>query len=387
MENKYISEIKKAEELSARVIESLNSLEFDREDGLIEEYCEHTKAVKDVDLNKMWFRFVIKQNRRAIIMSASAAVVLLLLSLLIFLPSDKFAEEGIYALREQITPAKGVVTLRLASGETIAIDSLKTTDNLISGVEINTVSEEISYEIFGVSTSDSRSAGIEDKTTVDKKEGIEYNELYIPKGRSYSLILSDGSRVWLNAESSIRYPVKFAKNERRVFIKGEAFFDVKHNPESLFIAETDDYKVKVLGTKFNVNSYSDESVVATTLVSGSVSVTNDDANEFVITPGEQFRYNRESRNIEMIKVDVDIYTSWTENKLRLDQMTLEDVFKILQRRYDIDVFYSNEEVKYEKFNGKVPLNDNLNIILDLISTVSNIEFQIEKKLIVIRYKD
>ncbi len=388
MNDRYINEIKKAEELSARVIESLNSSDYEREDDLIGEYSEHIKLVGKIDLDKMWFRFIIREKRRAIITAASAAVVIMLLSLLVFIPYQRYPKESSVSLMEEIKPAKGVVTLRLASGESVVIDSLNTTENLISGVEINTVSEEISYEIFGLSTSKDGSSSTDKRVTLsDQNETVEYNELHIPKGRSYSLILSDGSKVWLNAESSIRYPVKFSKNERRVYVKGEAYFDVKHKPDQLFIAETADYDVKVLGTKFNINTYSDELVAATTLVSGSVSVVKDNIKEVVITPGEQLRYNRENRTIETLKVDVDIYTSWTENKLMLEQMTLEEIFKILQRRYDIDVFYSDDAVKQERFNGKVPLNDNLNIILDLISTVSNLEFQIEKRLIVIRYKD
>jgi ferric-dicitrate binding protein FerR (iron transport regulator) len=215
----------------------------------------------------------------------------------------------------------------------------------------------------------------------------EYNELYIPKGKSYSLILSDGTRVWLNAESSIRYPVQFGSNERRVVIDGEAFFDVTHDTGKPFIVQTNDYNVKVLGTKFNVNAYKDEKVTATTLVSGLVSVSKEGANDLLVNPGEQISFNRSDGSIGKKEVDVELFTSWVNNKLKLESMRVEDIFRILGRRYDIDVFFSDEGAKDVEFTGKIPLNDNLNVILDQISIISNIEFQIEKRLIVVRYKD
>ena len=301
------------------------------------------------------------------------AAVLIITSLLIFIPKNNNDRYDTLALQKEIKPATGVVSLRLARGKLVSIDSLSSDSASLLGVDIDNNKQEISY---------TKESGSSKKTSIDfikpsKKELVEYNELIIPKGRSYSLVLSDGTRVWLNAESSIHYPVSFSKGERRVKISGEAFFDVVLDANRVFIAETENYNIKVLGTKFNISSYQDEDIAATTLVSGSISIfTDNNSNKVepaVVSPGEQFRYNKSDETIEITKVDTELYTSWVNNNLRLNQMPLKDIFKILSRRYDIDVVFCDERAKHEKFSGLIPLNDNLNTILDQLSKVSKVE--------------
>lgn len=397
MNEKYRQAIEEAELLSKKILDNLDDTsivdlpsnlsaeEASVQKETLQEYSAHNIKKKGVNVEYAWLKLWLRYNSKYMYTAASAAVILIIASLLIFIPANNNKNNSeILSFQEEIKPASGSVSLKLANGEIISIDSISSIGANLLGVDVNSGKQEISYA--GESTTNQA------RSTIDasKIEGAAFNELTIPKGRSYSLVLSDGTRVWLNAESSIRYPVSFGKGERRVTIKGEAFFDVKYDAGKVFIAETENYNIKVLGTKFNVSTYSDEEIAAATLVSGSISISSNNnmsTKETMVEPGEQFRYNKRNKITEVTKVDTDLYTSWVDNNLRIKQMSLEEIFKILRRRYDIDVFYSDNQAKYEKFSGKIPLNDNLNIILEQISIVSKVEFQIENKLIVIRYKD
>lgn len=382
MNEKYRQAIEDAQDLSKKILDS-------QDNASNIEYAAHKLKRSKINIDSAWLKLWLRYNSRYIYTTASAAVILIIVSLLIFIPANNNnTNNQVLAFQEEIKPATGIVSLKLANGEIVSIDSISSTGASLLGVNLDSDRQEISYA--GEQESNATSNKPSNNVKPIKISDIAYNELSIPKGRSYSLVLSDGTRVWLNAQSSIRYPVSFGEGERRVKVTGEAFFDVKYDSGKLFIAETEDYNVKVLGTKFNISSYVDEEIAAATLVSGSISISSSNSanrEETVVAPGEQFRYNKKSQNKEITKVDTDLYTSWVDNNLRIKQMTLEDIFKILRRRYDIELFYSDEDTKYEKFSGKIPLNDNLNVILDQISTISKVEFQIEKKLIVIRYKD
>jgi len=394
MNKKYSEAIKESQRLSEKILnEFSNSSTFykdsvlnDKEESILKEYSTNKQNRKDVNIDNAWIKLWLRFNSRYIYTVASAAVILFLISLLIFTPTNNNRLNNSLSFQEEIKPASGVVSLKLASGEVVSIDSISSMQASFFGVELDSVKQEISYN----RVRDSVKALNVTSEGFKNSDQQEFNELTIPKGRSYSLVLSDGTRVWLNAQSSIRYPVSFVEGERRVKITGEAFFDVKHHNNNVFIVETEEYNIKVLGTKFNISSYLDQEVAAATLVSGSISISSNNSNEVeevVVAPGEQYRYNKKNKSREIAKVDTELYTSWVDNNLRIKQMSLEDIFKILVRRYDIDLFYSDEGTKHEVFSGKIPLNDNLNVILEQISTVSKVEFQIEKKLIVVRYKD
>jgi hypothetical protein len=384
---KYRQAIEEAERISKSILDESDTTGISEDDSIIKEYAEHASKLNEVNLNTAWIKLKFRYYSRYIYAAASVAAVLIITSLLIFIPKNNNDRYDTLALQKEIKPATGVVSLRLASGKLVSIDSLSSDSASLLGVDIDNNKQEISY---------TKESGSSKKTSIDfikpsKKELVEYNELIIPKGRSYSLVLSDGTRVWLNAESSIHYPVSFSKGERRVKISGEAFFDVVLDANRVFIAETENYNIKVLGTKFNISSYQDEDIAATTLVSGSISIfTDNNSNKVepaVVSPGEQFRYNKSDETIEITKVDTELYTSWVNNNLRLNQMPLKDIFKILSRRYDIDVVFCDERAKHEKFSGLIPLNDNLNTILDQLSKVSKVEFKVENRIIEIGYKD
>jgi len=380
MKNKYEDALKKAMERSENILK--NPQEED-----IAYYKERENKISQINPDRAWSRLWFRSRGVSLISVASAAVIVLLLSLVIFIPTKQKDSDKAVKL-SNLLPVKGMVTLELSSGEIVELDSSSNIAERLSGIIVDANENEISYA--GVNRDDT-SANEIDKERKESVRGkrettVEYNELSIPKGRSYSVVLSDGSKVWLNAQSKLKYPVRFSKNERRVYISGEAYFEVMKDDKIPFLVETSDYSVKVLGTKFNVNAYPDERIGATTLVSGAISIPLVDGQDRLIVPGEQFQFNKDSKSVIVEKVNTDLYTSWIDNVLIMDQMPLEEIFKILRRRYEINLFFDDESIKRETFSGVIPLNDYLDIILNQISKVSNVDFQMEGSVVIVRYK-
>ena len=217
------------------------------------------------------------------------------------------------------------------------------------------------------------------------KQEIVYNTIVVPRGGEYKLELADGTLVWLNSDSELRYPVKFAGSQRDVWLKGEGYFEVSKNPEKSFRVVVDDMIVKVLGTSFNISAYADSPLALTTLCSGQVRLTDcmNPENEQDLLPGEQLLFHRESRKMEIRNVDTDVFVSWREGFFQFDNHTVEEVFMILQRWYNVQVFYANTEARQEVFTGKLPRFDNMMIIIDLIKRVSDLKITVDGKVIYI----
>ena len=222
----------------------------------------------------------------------------------------------------------------------------------------------------------------------EKKDSVtidEYNMIRTPLGGEYALTLSDGTRVWLNAMSELRYPVAFGGDTREVELRGEAYFDVAEDENKPFVVRTDEFSVRVLGTSFNISAYADSPLALTTLCSGHVRLTDcmNPRNERDLLPGEQLSFHRESRKMEIRNVDTDVFVSWREGFFQFDNHTVEEVFMILQRWYNVQVFYANAEVRQELFTGKLPRFDDMMIIIDLIKRVSDLEITVDGKVIYI----
>jgi hypothetical protein len=370
MEERYKKAMADAKEKAEKMLEEVTP-----EDAA--QYRERLEFSRGVDPGKSWIRFWLKVNRMKLVrISAAAASIILAVSVLFIINSEKEKSVMVADLQQELMPAKGNVVLTLSSGKKLVLDSLKGNIAGASGVKVDIAEGEISYESVNNQRINDRSSSSQ----------IEYNELYVPKGRSYSIVLSDGTKVWLNAMSSIRYPVRFAERGRNVTITGEAYFEVTRNETAPFTVSTGDYKVKVLGTSFNIKSYPEESKTTTTLVTGVVSIPNDKGGEVVMSPGQQFRYDRLSNSSETVKVNTDFYTSWINNFLSIEEEPLSEIFTVLKRRYDIEVVFDDISLEQEKFSGKLPLNDNLSIVLKQLSKVSQVDFTSTNRTIRVSYR-
>lgn len=211
------------------------------------------------------------------------------------------------------------------------------------------------------------------------------NRLVIPKGKTYELKLSDGTHVWLNSESELIYPTNFTGNTREVILRGEAFFDVAKDASKPFIVANNQMKIKVLGTSFNVSGYVSERLQNVTLVNGSVQVQIDNDSAFRISPSEQFSYDKEKQTTSIQVVNTDLYTAWTEGKYIFKDTRLEDILSKLQRWYDFEIIYLQEELKNRRFSIVINREDNLKDVLEVISFTSNVKLVQENNIIKVKY--
>ena len=216
---------------------------------------------------------------------------------------------------------------------------------------------------------------------------VEYNKIIVPRGGEYNLVLADGTSVVINADSKLSIPDRFEGKERRVRLEGEALFHVVKDAEHPFVVEMEGGDVTVLGTVFNVSAYSEEVCIQTTLVEGSVAFRGKGMKEVrVIVPGEQVTYDVQTNSVEVEKVDTGIYTAWAEGKWIIEGKRLEDIMKQLARWYDVSVFYQNPEVKDLVFTGDLEKYSSCNVILDIISMTTSVEFELKDKMIIVKMK-
>ncbi len=209
----------------------------------------------------------------------------------------------------------------------------------------------------------------------EEKITIQNNHLVIPKGKTYQLLLSDGTRIWLNSETEITYPTRFVGNKREITLIGEAFFEAAKNKERPFIVNANGMEVKVLGTSFNVSCYTADKTISTTLIEGSVSVKTENKKTVTITPSEQFTYNRDNAKTDIRIVNTELFTSWIDGKYIFKDATLEDIVKKLQRWYDFSVNYEDESLKYNHYSLIAERETNLDQLLEVISYTSNIKLE------------
>ena len=272
-------------------------------------------------------------------------------------------------------PGKDGAILILNDGTQLVLDDLK--DGLITtqnGIKVLLKGGQVTY--------------VSESSVAENK--LAYHTMATPRGRQFQLMLPDGSKVWLNAASSIRYPIRFPGKERKVEITGEAYFEIAKDLTKPFKVMIDSgTEIEVLGTYFNINSYRDEGGINTTLLEGSLKVTNAASKSVVLTPGQQAQIKRVGENEEenstvkvISNVDVERVMAWKNGVFNFQDATLEEVMRQLERWYDIDVVYEKGIPPLE-FYGKMGRDLTLSTVLRGLN-LSNVNFRIEdgRKLVV-----
>lgn len=214
------------------------------------------------------------------------------------------------------------------------------------------------------------------QTIEQQQEELIYNKVTIPKGAGqYRIELADGSVIWLNSDSRLEYPVDFAKEERRVRISGEAYFEVARDTERPFIVETALQSILVLGTKFNVSAYPSEEAL-TTLASGSVKVISaNNVDTVVLTPGQQSVLSSENGILTVRKVCVEDVISWKNGITSIENMSLSQVVKAISRTYDVDFDLERLQADNIILRGSIPNDERLEVVLSVLSKVADVEFK------------
>ena len=310
-----------------------------------------------------------KRQKRYFVLGGSvvAASVVVACMLLIFgLEKQQKESSPVMAGQEkvEINPAKGKVMLVLENGKQINLSNSLPDTLHLSSVAMIGEKGKLSYRM----TADS----------LPVEEVI--HKIVTTVGGDYQLVLSDGTRVWLNAESEIDYPIEFLGDKREVFLKGEAYFEVAPDPEKPFIVKTTSMQTRVLGTSFNINAYENEPNVYTTLLTGKVEVMlnkRGNASPVVLKPAMQLKLDKESGDFSVEKVRVEEITAWRYGVFMFAEDDIEVVTRMLSRWYDVKFVFDGERKGPHTFSGRMSKDDKLNEILEMLTLTGGPEFKIE----------
>lgn len=299
-----------------------------------------------------------------------AASIILLIGLSVTLYITDFSLEPQLAQTIEIHPGQKGAELILSNGETVQVMN---TQKLLKEQNGSLVQID---SLKGIVYGNQKSEG--------KK--LIYNTIKVARGQEFNLQLADGTSVWLNAESELRFPVEFVADNRKVYLKGEAYFEVAHNKEKPFIVNSFEQDLKVYGTKFNVNAY-DENLIKTVLVEGTVGVKIKYVNEEArMVAGDLLVANTVERSMNTKKVDVYSYIAWKDGYFLFQNESLEDIMLRLERWYDVKVFYQDNKVRNELFVGDMKRYTDIDKLLYFMEKSSDAKFEIKDGVIIVRSK-
>lgn len=324
-------------------------------DGILQ---KTTKKKKTFQLSKIsWYK------------QSAAALILLFIGLgayYNFTSSTTTAVKPIILAKNDLGPGGNKAILTLANGSTVVLDSTK--NGLViqqSNTQIvKTGKGQLSYSILSKGSKE-----------------LVFNSIRTPRGGEYQLVLPDGTKVWLNASSSIRFPVAFVGKERKVSISGEAYFEVAKNKKMPFIVSTGNMNIEVLGTHFNVLAYQDEAVIKTTLLEGAVKIINEKSVAY-LRPGEQSRLTDKGQLSVKKDIDLDREIAWTKGQFNFNSNTIQEIMQQLSRWYDVEVVYQGKTSK-ETFSAVIKRSSNISQVLKLMES-SGVKFTIEGKKIYVK---
>ena len=322
------------------------------------------------DIDEGWKRVkkVTQPRRRRIFRYAAVAVVTLLLTVG-YWGWYRVGKMEKVTLVQEIRRAEGVPVLTLANGVQVALAKQNLKKPIRQAgtlVVIDNGSEALQY--------------VHDSLGAEQQPQV-FNTLYIPKGGEYSLTLADGSRVWLNSETTLRYPVNFTGKTREIELEGEAYFEVASDSLRPFYVRTGNKSVEVLGTHFNVAYYKFDTLWHTTLVEGKVKIHSGE-NSYILCPGTHYEENIVTGHSSITDVDVQLYTSWKDGKVFFKDERLEDIVRRLARWYDFEIFYMNPAIKDLHFGGTINKYNSFEVVLRYLERTAGVRFDIRGKTVI-----
>ena len=334
---------------------------------------------RQINWEKDYQQFITKRqrtrkNRRIKTIIRYAAILTLPLvaaGVFFFQKNDR---QAIVSISEVIKPGEHKAVLITGGGERITLsDSTLSPIQEQNGMIVNVMNNKVFYTL--------------PEDSLCTQESPIFNTLQIPRGGEYFLTLADGTEVWLNAETEIRYPVQFTGNKRVVYLDGEAYFTVAPDKKKPFTVVSTHASVSVLGTQFNFRAYPDEQDVQTTLVSGSVIMQSEKYKQQIkLVPGEQGVLEKRSANLTKQEVNTYLYTAWKDGRFAFRDARLEDLFNILARWYDLSVFYQSPEAKDIRFTGDLNKTDDFKSILKIIEQNERVTFTVNQRTVFIQAK-
>ncbi len=319
--------------------------------------------------NQLWERIkserVIETKRISWIPRVAAAIIVLALGVASYTYVKNNHEQETVAA---VVPGGNKAILTLANGEKIILSNLSNGEIAEqSGVKITKTKEgEIIYSVNDIAnTSTGRDV---------------YNKIETPLGGKYQVNLPDGTKVWLNAGSSLDFPISFKGKERVVKLSGEAYFDVAHNKVKPFKVISANQTIEVLGTQFNVNSYTDEPDTRTTLIEGSVRLSNHQGLKKILKPGQRAVLTAKNIAIEHSLIDQDI--SWINGDFTFEGASLATIMRQISRWYNVEVVYKGETAAV-RFGGSISMSKSLEEVLKVLEMTEGVNFKLEGRRILV----
>lgn len=330
------------------------------------EFCE-------IDMEKGWKRFEQQVQRsrryswRRVLKYAAAIVIPVAVGFSVWF-SNRGEQIKSPVVSGLIEPGQVKATLVLPGGTMLALKDVK--------------QEEIEVD-EGLKAKRTSAGLVYDSTAVVKEEELKYNTLKIPRGGEFRLTLSDGTSVVLNSATNLKFPVTFGKGERKVYLDGEAYFEVKKDSTRPFYVEMEGMQVQVYGTSFNVNTRKGNEV-QTVLVEGKIGIKLTDlASEYMLCPGTLVCFDQKNKTVKTKSVDPSQYVAWTKGIFTFEEESLEQIMNTLSLWYDVDVFYQTESVKQLHFSGHLGRYKEIRDILDAITEATGVKFSIKERTIMV----
>ena len=320
----------------------------DREQVLLQRILSAPSIVRPLHRRRTW--------------TAAAAILLFLAAGITLYQNHKSSTPPAPSIaKHDILPGHNGAVLTLSNGKQIVLDSagngILTSDSHIKVIKKD---GQLSYE--------------------GNTAEVLYNTVSTPKGRQWKLTLSDGTKVWLNAASSIHYPINFIGNKRMIEITGEAYLEVAAGASAPFIVKTPTQEIRVLGTRFNVNTYTDEPILRTTLLEGSIKVATA-GKTILLHPGEQVASNTTTGDLSTTQPDVSDVIAWINGRFKFDHSDIKTVMRQIARWYDVEVEYRGSLPDYQ-FAGGTFRNNNLSEVLQVLE-LSGLHFKLENNKIIV----
>lgn len=359
-----VSEWAKESDRGKRILDELKDLDF---------YVEKEAKKREIEKCYSWEEFMTwrrryERRRKLLVVRCVAAVAILFLVSTCVWFVNRGGEESQFMFPSEIKPGSLRASLILNDGQEIMLDKRLSLMESDSSVVLSNEKGELSY-----------------RNVRERAGESSVNTLRVPCGGEYQLMLADGTRVRVNSESELVFPTCFNSDRREVFLKGEAYFQVAPDSDKPFYVRVNDYIVKVTGTSFNVTSCTDDPCTMTTLVEGKVSVYGNDSTwNCDLTPGHMLKFDKGTARVTSEECDPRIYTSWIDGEFKFRDMRLEDIMKKLNRWYDFEVAYEEEELKDLRFSGAAEKYNPVEFLLKMIEEVTKVRFDIEGKRIMVK---
>lgn len=331
-------------------------------------YASNEEAHKQIIFNRIKEEMGTKRSGIFTLWRGIAAAMFVIIAvgagLLYFKSDKKVVEQTVKVNKNDIAPGNSQATLTLANGKRILLSSV--------------VNEKLLKEAGVEVQKNSKGESVYRQIAIKEALELEYHTLSTARGEQSQVILPDNSHVWLNSASSIKFPINFAQlKERKVFITGEAYFEVAKDKTKPFKVVSDDQLVTVYGTHFNINSYKDEAGIKTTLLEGSV-----DVNGTLLKPKQQAI--NENGGIKVVPVNVEDIVAWKNGYFRFKAETLESIMRKVSRWYNVDVEFQSESLKDIEFGGIMTKYVNVSKVLGKLELTGEASFEVKGRTIIIK---